>query len=258
MSTPASNIVPPPSDNTTLEEAEDVNDSLAREWKSRKAPRSKKPIRIPQLPPLDPVGERIRRELQRRRHSQREPTFMPGLEVPIKMYEDVHRIQRRMDSQVGGTRRRWDEKRPEEVRSKWHMPQLFDWWKPTWDYNHNVPSTTLETKALNMAKESLYVTQERIRLLDDYVDKLQRESGSPALFNIGYTIKKMRGLLEDCYVLYTVLYRYTFAQINWKSNTRTSIHYYTYCYKKYIDIIYYVEAVMVAYGDVRKDNYGQR
>lgn len=113
-------------------------------------------------------------------------------------------------------------------------------------------------KAIDMAKETLYVTQERIRLLDEYVDELQRKSGSPALFNIGYTIKKIKGLLEDCYVLYTVHYRNRFTQVNWKSNLLTHIYYYTYCFKKYIDILYYVEAVMVAYGDVVKDNYGQR
>lgn len=176
---------------------------------------------------------------------------MSGLEMPMKMLEGIERNQRRVGTkEVGPTRRSNSKEIGPSRRRDWDMPQLKDE-----KYWNEVDKQTMGDKALSMAKETLYITQERIRLLDEYVDELQRKSGSPALFNIGYTIKKMRGILEDCYIIYTVLFRHKFKQVNWRHNAVTNIYYYTFCFKKYIDIIYYVEAVMVAYGDVRKDNY---
>lgn len=254
MSTSASGRVTPSSDNTTLMGADEVNCSLAKEWKRCKLPWREKPVPVPPPPQMDPVGERIQRELQRRKGSRREVSRIPGLEVPMAMSKRINRNQhtQRSDAkEVGPTRRVNNEEAGPSRRSHWYMPQL-QWNKAYWN---EVDDKTVSDKAKSMAKETLYLTQERIRLLDEYVAELQHKSGSPALFNIGYTIRKMRGILDDCYIIYTVLYRHKFEKPYWEHNVATSIYYYTYCFKNYIDIIYYVEAVMVAYADVKKDKY---
>lgn len=197
---------------------------------------------------MDPVGERIRGELQRRKVSH-----VSELDMTMKMLERIDRNQRRFNRKEVGPAHRVNstEVRPSR-RGKWDMRQL------GYSYSNDVSNDVVGDKAMSMAKESLYATQERIRLLDDYVDTLQSESGTPALFNIGYTLKKMKGILEDCYVIYTILFRQKFKQVSWKNNVVTNIYYYTYCFQKYIDIIYYVEAVMVAYNDVMQDNYRRK
>lgn len=240
MSTSAPEILPPPSNNRTLKVE---SSTFAKGWKSHEAPWRKKPIPIPPPPPMDPVGERIREELQRRRGLPRKVSHVSVLGMPMKMLERIGRNQRRVDGEVRPSR-----------RFNWEMYSLAYGRYNTVD----VPNDVIGDKAMSMAKETLYLTQERIRLFDDYVHELQRASGTQALFNIGYTIKKMKGLLEDCYIIYTVLFRPKFKQVIRKHNVGTTIYYYTYCFKKYIDIIYYVEAVMVAYTDVMKDNYRRK
>lgn len=213
----ASDAAKSPPDNITLQIAHLVNATFAEQRKGRKGVRRNKPIAVPPLPRLDPVGERIRRELRRRR-GPRGQLKARNIPIPAEM--------------VGGT--------AHTRRGR--------------DYNNEVSYDVIANKAMDMAQETLYTTQERIKTLDDYIDEQQRHSGTPALFNIAYTIRKMRGILEDLYVIYSVLYQNYFKENFFKHNVLTHIYYYTYCFKKYIDIIYYVEAVMVAYAALRNDN----
>lgn len=253
MSTSAADVVPPPPYNMTLKEVEKVNSSLTKGWKRHETPWREKPIPVPPPPPLDPVGERIRGELQRRRGTRCKVSNLPGLDMPPKMIERIDRNQRRFDVEKVGPARRINstELRPSRRGFDWTMNQLGNSPREYWNDVHD---DIVTNKAISMAKETLYLTQERIRLLDEYVIELQRSSGSSALlFNIGYTIKKMRALLQDCYTIYTVLFYHKFEDANRKPNVERNIYYYTFCFKKYIDIIYYVEAVIVAYSGLMKD-----
>lgn len=234
ISAVAADIAQSPPDNTTLEVAEVVNGTFAG---GRKRLGREGPIPIPPLPPLDPVGERIRRELRRRHGSRGEALQLQGYRIPAEMVELVQHSMRRFGSDDVPSRRQYFEK---------HQMERF--------YYYDENKDVVGNKAMSMSQETIYLTQERIKALDDYIEDLQRRSGSPALFNIGYTIKKMKAILEDCYIIYTVLFREKFKENFFKYNVVTTIYYYTFCFKKYIDIIYYVEAVMVAYAAVKKDN----
>lgn len=245
ISNSAPNMAPLPPNSTATKKVEKVKPSLAGGRKRIEALWQERPIPVPPPPAMDPVGGRIRRELQRRRRARREDSHLSRPSMPLTRSQRSQRTgrnQSRVDGvAVGPTRRDYNF----IMNQLKHNPSIY------WS---EVQDSVMGDKAVSMARESVYLTQERIKLLDDYVNELQRTSGTISLFNIGYTIRKMKALLDDIYTMYTVLFRHKFQQANFKLNVVTHIYYYTFCFKKYIDIIYYVEAVMVAYTNLMKDN----